>query len=134
MHKLTWFSDSHKACNSFSLMKVNGRHFNLLSLRFNTRSRGIRPISSGIYSNLLPLKDNTVIPLQLPSWNENYIYIFFLFPIAQDSSNNTDQSNFCFQSYVWHSHVYTFESIFCITLLSYCKNVTKYDFNSIIHI
>lgn len=73
---LTWFSDNHKAWSSLSLTKVKGRHLSWLSLRLSTRRRGIRPISSGMYSSLLLRRDNTVIPLQLP--NCNYINKFNL--------------------------------------------------------
>lgn len=49
---------------------VNGRYLKRLSLKFRTRNRGIRPISSGMYSRRLLRRERTVIPLQLPSYEE----------------------------------------------------------------
>lgn len=66
--RLTWFSASHRAWRSLSLVMVKGRYLRRLSLKFRTRNRGIRPISSGMYSRRLLRRDRTVIPLQLPSY------------------------------------------------------------------
>lgn len=70
---LTWFSASHRAWRSLSLVMVNGRYLKRLSLKFRTRNRGIRPISSGMYSRRLLRRERTVIPLQLPSFEEKKI-------------------------------------------------------------
>ena len=66
----TWLSASHNAFNSFNFVSVKGRFRILLSLRFRTRRWGMRPISSGIDIRLLARMENSVRPVQLPSWNE----------------------------------------------------------------